>query len=140
MKKRAFTLIEIMVVILILGVLSAIIVPRVVGRSAQAKKAKAIADIATLGSLLQQFHLDTKRFPTTEEGLDSLRTAPADLKSWQGPYLTTPLLVDPWGNEYVYEYPGSGGPNTYKLKSFGADGTEGGEGDNEDIVDALEKL
>ena len=83
---RAFTLIELMVVILILAILAALIVPRVVGRTADAKRAKAASDIATLSSLLQQYHIDTDQYPTTEQGLNALRVAPSGANNWRGPY------------------------------------------------------
>lgn len=137
-KRRAFTLIELLVVILILAILAALIVPRVVGRTSDAKRAKAASDISTLSSLLQQFRVDTDRFPTTEEGLSALRTAPADVRNWRGPYTTKPIPADPWGNEYVYEYPGPGGEDTFVLASFGSDGAPGGEGEAEDITEGAE--
>lgn len=138
-KLRAFTLIELLVVILILGVLAALIVPRVVGRGDEAKRAKAASDISTLSGLLQQFYIDTGRFPTTEEGLSALRTPPSDVRNWQGPYTTKPIPLDPWENEYIYEFPGpSGEPNTFLLMSLGSDGAPGGEGSAADIIDGEE--
>lgn len=132
-KRRGFTLIELLVVILILAILAALIVPRVVNRTGDAKRAKAATDIATLTTSLNQFRLDCDRFPSTEEGLDSLRNAPADVQNWRGPYLQKALPPDPWGQEYVYEYPGSGGDDTFTLLSYGADMAPGGEGDAADI-------
>lgn len=137
-KRRGFTLIELMVVILILAILAALIVPKVVGRSGEAKRAKAAADISTLSSLLQQFKLDTDVFPTTEEGLSALRTEPADVQNWRGPYTTKPIPTDPWGSEYVYEYPGPNGDDSYVLMSYGSDGAPGGEGDAMDITEGVE--
>lgn len=137
-RKGAFTLIELMVVILILAILAALIVPRVVGRQGDAKRAKAVSDIASLSSLLQSFRLDCDRYPTTEEGLQALRTPPADVNNWKGPYTTKPIPPDPWGNEYVYEYPGIDGEDSFILLSFGADGQEGGEGDAADISEGLD--
>ena len=130
--KKAFTLIELMVVILILAILAALIVPRVIGRQDDAKRGKAAADIATLRNSLQAFRLDCDRYPSTDEGLEALRTAPADVNNWKGPYLDTPVRPDPWGNPYIYEYPGAN-ENEFILKSYGADGAEGGEGNNADI-------
>lgn len=135
---RGFTLIELLVVILILAILAALIVPRVVGRTDDAKRAKAATDISTLSGLLQQFRLDTGRYPTTEEGLTALRQAPADIQNWRGPYSTKAIPADPWGYEYVYEYPGPTGDDSFLLMSFGGDGAEGGEGANEDIVEGAE--
>ena len=131
-QKSAFTLIELLVVILILAISAALIVPRLISRAGEAKIAKAASDIATLSSALSQFRLDCDRFPTTEEGLDALRTQPSDVKGWRV-YLEKPIPADPWGNPYVYEYPGSGGEDTYTLLSYGKDGAPGGEGENQDI-------
>jgi len=137
-RKRGFTLIELMVVILILAILAALIVPRVVGRQDEAKRSKAASDIASLSSLLQQFRLDCDRYPTSEEGLDALRNPPPDVNNWKGPYSTKPIPTDPWGNDYVYEYPGMDGEDSFVILSFGADGQEGGEGNAMDITEGLE--
>lgn len=134
---HAFTLIELMVVILILAILAALIVPRVVGRQDEAKRSKAAADISSLSSALQQFRLDCDRYPSTEEGLMALRQAPPDVNNWKGPYLQKAIPTDPWGNEYVYEYPGAD-EESYVLLSFGADGVEGGENNNADISEGIE--
>jgi general secretion pathway protein G len=137
-KRGAFTLVELMVVILILAVLAALIMPRVIGRQEDAKRSKAASDIASLSSLLQQFRLDCDRFPSSEEGLQALRTAPPDVNNWKGPYTTKPIPTDPWGNEYVYEYPGLDGEDSFILMSLGADGAEGGEGNAADITEGIE--
>ncbi|HCE00822.1 MAG TPA: type II secretion system protein GspG [Armatimonadetes bacterium] len=136
--RRAFTLIELLVVILILAILASLIVPRVVGRTSDAKRAKAASDLRTLSDLLQQYHLDTDTYPTTEEGLQALRVQPPGVNNWRGPYTTKEIPLDPWGNEYVYEYPGPNGENSYLLMSYGADGAPGGEGDAADIVEGSE--
>lgn len=136
-KRKAFTLIELMVVILILAILAALIVPRVIGRADDAKRAKASADIATLDSAIQQFRLDNDRYPTTEEGLSALRQAPQDAKNWRGPYLDKPLPPDPWQNQYIYESPGPNGQD-FLVQSYGKDGQPGGDGDNADITEAAE--
>lgn len=131
--RKGFTLIELLVVILILAILAALIVPRVIGRSTDAKRAKAASDIATLSSLLQQYRIDNDRYPTTEQGLQSLRVQPNDAPNWRGPYITKNLPTDPWGNEYTYESPGSAGED-FVIVSYGADGAPGGEGDDSDIT------
>lgn len=136
--RRGFTLIELMVVILILAILAALIVPRVVGRTGDAKRAKAATDISTLSGLLQQFRMDNDRYPSTEEGLQALRSAPADLPNWRGPYSTKPIPADPWGGEYIYEFPGAGGDETYVLVSYGSDLSPGGEGDATDITEGVD--
>jgi general secretion pathway protein G len=130
---KGFTLIELLVVILILAILAALIVPNIMGRGEQAKVAKAQTDVATLANLVQTFRLDTGRFPTTEEGLDALKTAPSDVTGWQGPYSRKDISLDPWGHEYYYEYPGPDGENSFTILSYGADGVPGGEGNNADI-------
>jgi general secretion pathway protein G len=132
MRKRAFTLIELLVVILILAILAALIVPRVVGRTDDAKIGAAKSDIKTLSGELDKFRLDTGRYPTTEEGLEALRTAPSDADGWKGPYLTKPVPLDPWQNPYEYETPGT--DSDYSLMSLGADKAPGGEGPAQDIT------
>jgi general secretion pathway protein G len=123
---RAFTLIELMVVILILAILAALIVPKVVGRQDQAKIGAAKADEATLAGELNQFRLDCDRYPTTEEGLNALRTPPSDLQAkWKGPYIEKDVPNDPWTNPYQYQCPGDNGPNSFKITSYGADGQPG---------------
>lgn len=134
-KQRAFTLIELLVVILILAILAALIVPRVVGRTGDAKVAKAKTDLATLANQLNNFRLDVDRYPTTEEGLNALRVQPGDGTGWKGPYLSKDVPLDPWNNEYVYEFPGADGQDSFSLMSFGSDGAPGGEGEAADIIE-----
>jgi len=131
-KNRAFTLIELMVVILILAILAALIVPNVLGRTGQAKISKAKTDIAELTGAINQFRLDCDRYPSTQEGLDALKNPPNGVNGWHGPYLQTAIPPDPWGNAYQYETPGPTGQG-YQVTSFGADGVQGGDGDNADI-------
>lgn len=136
--KSAFTLIELVVVMLILAILAAMIVPRIIGRSEDAKVARAVSDLSTVRSMLDNFRIDVGRYPSSEEGLDALRSAPADANGWRGPYSQKPIGVDPWGNAYIYEWPGNDGDDSYILMSYGADGSPGGEGNNEDIIEAGE--
>jgi general secretion pathway protein G len=135
--KKGFTLIELMVVILILAILAALIVPRVVGKAGDAKRAKAASDIAELGGALQAFHLDNDRYPTTEEGLEALRAAPQDAKSWRGPYLQKPIPPDPWGFPYQYQSPGPSGVD-FLVESYGKDGQPGGQGDDADVTEGTD--
>ncbi len=137
-RKSAFTLIELVVVMLILAILAAMIVPRIIGRSEDAKVARAVSDLATVRTMLDNFRIDVGRYPSTEEGLEALRSAPSDANGWRGPYSQKPIGVDPWGNAYIYEWPGSDGDDSYILLSYGADGSAGGEGNNEDIIEAGE--
>ncbi|HRF59471.1 MAG TPA: type II secretion system major pseudopilin GspG [Fimbriimonadaceae bacterium] len=126
-RRIGFTLIELLVVILILAILAALIVPRVVGRTSDAKISKAKADISSLSGMIQQFRLDCGRYPTTEEGLQALRVPPADVQGWKGPYSTKELPDDPWNNPYIYEYPGTAGSESYIVMTYGSDGQEGGD-------------
>lgn len=134
--KRAFTLIELLVVILILAVLAAMIVPRLISRTGDANIAKARTDLSTLGKLIETYRLDTGYYPTTEEGLEALRSS--DAPGWKGPYTQKPISIDPWGNEYIYEWPGPDGDESYYLYSLGKDNQEGGEGENQDIIESGE--
>ncbi|MFH0827378.1 MAG: type II secretion system major pseudopilin GspG [Candidatus Omnitrophota bacterium] len=129
MNKNAFTLIELMLVVIIIGVLAAMVMPRLVGRSEQARVAAAKADIeANIALALDMFEMDTGRFPSNEEGLAALRTNPASLPDWKGPYLKKDPK-DPWGKLYFYKFPGTHS-NDYDLYSSGPNGLEA---DNDDI-------
>jgi general secretion pathway protein G len=128
-----FTLLEIMVVVIILGVLAATIIPQFVGTTQEAKIGAAKAHVAELGSALERFYLHMDRYPTQEEGLSVLETAPtSDAAKWRGPYIKK-LRPDPWGNPYQYRRPGVRLPGSYDLWSRGADNANGGEGDGADI-------
>ncbi|MBF0485090.1 MAG: type II secretion system major pseudopilin GspG [Candidatus Omnitrophica bacterium] len=130
-KKYGFTLIEMMLVVIIIGVLASIVMPRLLGRGEQAKAAAVKADInASIPLALDLFSTDIGRFPTTEEGLAALRTNPGALEKWKGPYLKKDPQ-DPWGKEYVYKSPGSHNTD-YDLYSLGPNGIDDG-GSNDDI-------
>jgi general secretion pathway protein G len=131
---RGFTLIEIMVVVIIIGLLAAFIVPSVMHRVDDARIAKAKQDIQALETALTMYRLDNSKYPTSEQGLAALVTQPTDpsIKHWRaGGYLDR-ISKDPWGNDYQYVYPGTHG-REYDLLSLGADGAPGGEGINADI-------
>ncbi len=128
---RGFTLIEIMVVVVIIGILAALVVPNVMSRVDQANVTKAKQDIQTIGAALDMYRLDNFKYPSTDQGLQALVQQPSDARNWRGPYLKGGLRKDPWGNDYRYTYPGSRGE--YDLFTLGADNQEGGEGMDADI-------
>ncbi|MBI5739479.1 MAG: type II secretion system major pseudopilin GspG [Nitrospirae bacterium] len=131
--RRGFTLIELMVVMIILGMLAALVVPRMFGRIGQAKQKAAYAQIELFGTALDSFRLDVGRYPTSAEGLDALISQVSGADDWNGPYLKkNEIPPDPWNNPYHYESPGRNGD--YDLYSYGADNAEGGDGEDEDIV------
>jgi general secretion pathway protein G len=131
-REEGFTLFEILVVITILGLLAALVGPRLFGKVSEAKQKAAKAQIELFGTALDTFRLDVGRYPTTDEGLKALREKPSGADAWQGPYLPKEIPVDPWGKNYVYRCPGDHGE--YDLISYGLDGVEGGEGESQDIV------
>ncbi len=131
--EKGFTLIELLVVVIIIGVLAAFVGPKIIGRVGQSQVTAAKNQIGALESSLDMFFIDNGRYPTTEEGLEALNKKPDGAKKWRGPYLKKKLPKDPWGNDYVYRCPGNDGRD-YEIISYGADGEEGGEGDNADIV------
>jgi general secretion pathway protein G len=131
---RGFTLIEVMVVIVILGILAALVVPRVVGETDKAKVQAARTDIATLKQSLKRYYIDSSRYPTTEQGLQAIVTKPTVGQippNWGGPYIER-LPKDPWGGDYQYVQPGIKG-GEFDIFSYGKDGKSGGEGYDADI-------
>lgn len=131
--RAGFTLIEIMVVVIILGVIAATIIPRFVGMTHEAKVTRAQVDLSTLASALERFYLNLDRYPTTEEGLQILVVPPAEgAKDWKGPYIAE-LRRDPWGSAYGYRSPGIQGNRPYDLWSRGSDRADGGQAETADI-------
>ncbi len=129
---KGFTLIELLVVIIIIGMLAALVGPKLFGKVSTAKLKTAKAQIELFGTALDALRLDVGRYPTTEEGLKALREKPSGMDLWKGPYLPKEIPVDPWGKPYVYKSPGDHGD--YDLISYGLDGVQGGEGENQDVV------
>jgi general secretion pathway protein G len=127
--QRGFTLIELLLVLVILGILAAIVVPKFSGRTEQARQTAAQSQIATFGTALDAFEVDNGFYPKGKNGLGDLVQAPRDLQNWKGPYLKGQIPVDPWQHPYVYECPGKHNPTSYDIASMGADGRLGTEDD-----------
>jgi len=133
MKNQAgFTLIELIVVVIIIGLLAGLVVPQYMKQEERATAKTAKAQIELFGTALDTFRLDVGRYPTSQEGLAVLMQKPAGVDRWDGPYLKKDLPADPWGKPYVYTSPGDHGP--YDIISYGADGVPGGDGNNRDIT------
>jgi len=128
---RGFTLLELLVVLVILGLLAGYVAPRYFGQVGKSEVKVARAQIDAFTKALDQFRLDNRRYPTTEEGLQALVVKPAALRDWQGPYLAKKVPLDPWGNPYIYRAPGERGD--YDLISYGRDGRVGGTGEDADL-------
>lgn len=133
-KTKGFTLIELMLVVIILGILVAMVVPRLAGRTEQARRAAAVADIeSNIAVALDLYELDNGVYPSTEQSLAALISEPTSSPvppNWNGPYLKKRKLpIDPWGREYVYVSPGVHNEEDYDLYSYGPDGVEGGGDD-----------
>jgi len=133
-RRAGFTLLEVMVVVVILGILAALVVPQIIGRPDEARAIAARQDIATLMQALKLYRLDNQRYPTTEQGLQSLTTRPATAPTppnWKAGGYVERLPRDPWGHAYQYLNPGLHGE--IDVFSLGADGKPGGEGNDADI-------
>ena len=135
--RRAFTLIEVLVVVVIIAVLASFVAPNVFRHVDTAKNVAAQAQISTLGAALDAYRLDNGRYPTTEQGLAALWQAPSmdpRPSNWRGPYLRQPPPADPWGAPYVYRAPGDHVANGFDLSAMGSDGATGGTGEAADIT------
>ena len=132
-RQAGFTLIEIMVVMVIIGLLMALVGPNLIGRSEKAKVQVAAMQIERLGTVLDTFRLDVGRYPTTQEGLQVLVQRPMGVDRWDGPYINKGIPKDPWDRPYIYRSPGEAG-RPYDLYSLGADGAPGGTDNNRDIT------
>lgn len=133
-ESRGFTLVEMMVVVVVIGILAAVIIPQFVNTTQDAKISAAKGHVTELESAVDRFYVHMDRYPTAEEGLKVLVEAPAndESKKWRGPYIKQ-LRNDPWGNAYQYAVPGTHHTSSYDIWSRGADGADGGEGENADV-------
>jgi len=131
--EAGITLIELLVVVTIIAMFAALVGPRLFRQVGRSRVTAARAQINSFQTALGAYKLDTGRFPTTEQGLEALRTEPDDLPRWDGPYLPQEIPLDPWGNAYVYRFPGEHGDEP-DIVSLGNDNQAGGEGEDADVV------
>jgi general secretion pathway protein G len=132
MLQRGFTLLELLVVLVIIGLLAGIVAPQYFAQIGKSNAKVARAQIESFGQALDQYRLDVGHYPSTEQGLLALRQVPQAEVQWQGPYLKRNIPLDPWGRPYVYVKPGAHGD--YDLTSLGADGQPGGAGEAADVT------
>lgn len=134
--RRGFTLIEILVVIVVIGILATLVAPEIFKHVGAAKSATAKSQIEMFGSALDAYRLDNGHYPTTQQGLNALWEMPTvdAPANWRGPYLRKPVPLDPWNVAYIYLSPGQVNLNGYDLLSYGADGKPGGVGEDADIT------
>ena len=130
---RGFTLLELLVVMVIIGLLAGFVAPRYFAQVGKSQVKVARAQIDALDKALDQFRLDVGRYPTTEEGLQALVAPPSGESRWAGPYLKKAVPLDPWGRPYVYEQPGTHSGD-FDLQSYGKDGRPGGSGEDADLT------
>lgn len=135
-RQSGFTLIEIMVVVVILGILAALVVPTIMSRPDQAKGTVARTDVKAIGSALEMYRLDNGFYPSTEQGLDALAEEPSgspEPRRWNQDGYLPKVPVDPWGHSYQYEVPGQHNTRGFDVYSLGADGRTGGDGINAEV-------
>ena len=133
-RERGFSLLELLAVLVILGILAGVFAPKFLGQAESAKRKAAKLEIDQIGQSLDLYKLEIGKYPTSQEGLAALVTAPSGTTNWNGPYLKkTTVPKDPWGNEYKYVSPGDQN-RPYDIISFSSDGKEGGDGDGKDIT------
>lgn len=131
-RTRGFTLLELLVVIVIIGLLAGLVAPRFFDQVSKSNTKIARAQLDSLEKALDQYRLDVGAYPTTEQGLAALNAKPQSLEKWAGPYLKKAVPPDPWGNRYLYKSPGDHGD--YDLSSLGSDGQPGGSGEAGDVT------
>ncbi|MBF8276015.1 MAG: gspG [Candidatus Brocadiaceae bacterium] len=133
LKAGGFTLLELLIVMIIIGLLAALIGPKMIGRVGESRQTVAKQQIEGFSSALEMYKLDTAKYPTREQGLEALITQPSGVINWKGSYLKKKLIPkDPWGNNYIYTYPGEHGD--YDIISYGADGKSGGDDEEKDVL------
>src|SRR6266436_3481625 len=132
-RSRGFTLLELLVVMVIIGLLAGFVAPRYFSQVGKSRVKAAKAQIDALDKAIEQFRLDVGRLPSSEEGLAALNAAPQGIANWEGPYLKKDVPQDPWGHPYLYVQPGTH-QNDFDLISYGRDGREGGTGEDADIT------
>ena len=135
--RAGFTLLEILVVIIVLGLLAGLVAPRIIGRVSEAKGATARTQLELMSVALDNYRLDNGYYPTSEQGLAALREQPRSEpvpRNWRGPYLRRDVPLDPWDRPYVYQSPGEHNADSFDLFSYGRDGQPGGEGEDEDVT------
>jgi general secretion pathway protein G len=136
-RPRGFTLIELLVVIAIIATLAAIVGPAVFRNVGDSKVSAARSQVELYALALNSYRLDNDLFPTSQQGLEALRTQPVTgepARNWRGPYLSKVVVPDPWGRPYVYVSPGQANPQSFDLYSLGRDGKPGGEGEDADVT------
>lgn len=136
-RRAGFTLIELIVVIVVLGLLAGLVAPQIFGRVSEAKSVTARTQMELMSAALDGYRLDNGSYPTSSQGLQALMERPTSSpapSNWRGPYLRKAIPRDPWGNAYVYASPGERNPRGFDLASLGSDGQLGGEGDAADII------
>lgn len=133
LRRGGFTLLELLIVMIIIGLLAALIGPKMIGRVGESRQTVAKQQIEGFSSALEMYKLDTTKYPAQEQGLEALVTEPQGITNWKGPYLKKKFVPkDPWGNNYVYIYPGEHGD--YDIVSYGSDGNSGGDGEAKDVA------
>jgi general secretion pathway protein G len=130
-RHAGFTLLELLVVVVIIGLLAGLVAPRYFDQVGKSNTKIAKAQIDSLEKALDQYRLDVGAYPSTEQGLHALFTKPSNVEKWQGPYLKKPVPPDPWGRSYRYKSPGE--HSDYDLYSYGSDGQPGGTGESADV-------
>ena len=135
-QRDGFTLMELMVVLIVIGLLAGLVAPQIIGRVGDARVTTANAQIAMLGVALENYRLDNGAYPTTEQGLAALRKRPTNPPvptNWKGPYLKKDVPLDPWGRAYIYRTPAKDDSTGFELVTLGRDGRPGGSGEDKDL-------